>query len=238
MKDKERKDYNLLIGKDVHWDFVFLDDCFDHWDGFKGMTGTIVQFHTQDEWENELQDYIDNDGLLDIWKEWVYHWNITQSYSDWCDDVKDLDGISALYDTGYNHYSWLQEWCEIASEKDEVEYDSDYTNCVWGWRCFERKMLEDSYWEWTVEENFKKFKSLYIRYELPNDEREDVRKAKERLKKLVLAGYFNEVQVDEYLVKIKVPKDARKFLQENEEKVSEREAKRLAEKIDKDDTTN
>jgi hypothetical protein len=48
-------------------------------------------------------------------------------------------------------------------------------------------MLEDSYREWTVEENFKKFKSLYIRYELPNDERNDIADAKKRLKELVLA---------------------------------------------------
>ena len=237
MQDNREK-LNILIWKDHNGEFVFLDEAFKHSDWFMWLVGTIMAFHTQDEWENELDNYIDCDWLLDLWKEWVYHWNITQSYDDWCDAVRDEDWISVLYDTGYNYKSRLEEWCEIAAERDWIDYDSEYSDCRGGGRCFDRKMLEDSYREWTVEGNFKKFKSLYIRYELPNDEKNDIADAKKRLKELVLAWYFTAEQVDDYLVKIKVPRDAKKFLDENKEKISKREAENLVKKIDEDDTND
>jgi hypothetical protein len=48
-------------------------------------------------------------------------------------------------------------------------------------------MLFNAFREWTVEDNYKLFKDLYIEYELPNDEQNDIREAKERLKELTLA---------------------------------------------------
>jgi hypothetical protein len=50
-------------------------------------------------------------------------------------------------------------------EETWVHKTSEFSDCVWWWRCFDEKMLKKENWEWVEEENFNKFVELYNEYE-------------------------------------------------------------------------
>ena len=235
---EKRQKVNMFVWKDKNWCYVFVDDAFKHSDWFKGLCWSIFEFHTEDEADRALEDYVYNtDDLLFIYTDMFRAGKISrsESFDDWRDRVYEQDWYSTIYDGSYQWEDWLKDAVYYAGEKEWVDYAVKCTNCVWWWRCIHRDMLNYDYWDYVIDDNFKKLKELYKEYEQDNDDREDVKKAKERLKELVQVWYFTEKEVDACLKKFKNPDNARVFLEMNKEQMNKRERENLLKKIDKDD---
>lgn len=167
-RQNDRQELNILIGKNKYWEYVFLEDAFKHSDWFKWLTWTIMEFHTEDEYEQAKENYIDSWDLKYLRKEAVANDSTEESYEDWKQEVIDEDD-QLVYDTSYRTAYRIDDALKII---DEHEYEetwvhatSEFSNCVWWWRCFDEEMLRRNYRERVDEKNFKTFKKLFIEYE-------------------------------------------------------------------------
>ena len=163
MENRIWKHYNILIGKNKYNEFIFLDEAFKYQYWFKWLVWTKYMFHTEEEAEKELTDYLNNDWVLELWKEAVAWWHTYSSYSDYVDDFE--WDYSIIYDQSGIYDNHVIDAIEIASEKDWIDYDRDYSSCVWWWRIFDEEEINEEYYEWIIEENFNILKNLYKEYE-------------------------------------------------------------------------
>lgn len=161
MEWKTSQLYNLLIGKSKDWEYIFLEEAFSYGkDWLKGLTWNTFEFLTQ--WD--LDRRIDNYDWLELWKEAVYHWNCTQWYDDWVEEVKDnWDAENTVIDSSYYKEDWLKEAMERASWLEG--YDYEYSDCRGGWRIFKIEMLSEDYYEYVIPNNLKTLRDLYFKYE-------------------------------------------------------------------------
>lgn len=160
MTDREETKYNLFIGKSKDWEYIFLEEAFKYGrDWMKGLTWSSFEFLTQYELDKRIDDY----DWLELWKEAVYHWNYTNSYQDWKDEVLDnWDAEMTVRDNSYEWEEWLEKAMKYASEQEG--YDYEYSDCRWGWRIFEPEHLQEDYYEYFIPENLEKLKELYKEY--------------------------------------------------------------------------
>ena len=56
---KKETNYNLFIGKTLDWTYVFLENAFKYDDWMKGLTGFELEFHTQEEADESLENLFD-----------------------------------------------------------------------------------------------------------------------------------------------------------------------------------
>ena len=160
---RQGRDYHILIGKDKYWDYIFLDDAFQYSDWFKWLTGTRMQFHTEEEYEDAKRRTVDEWWLRDLRVEAVKADRTDEGLEEWSQDV--IDEWYQVWDDSYRWEWWVEEWLDIINEIEWTDYDSDYSECTWWGRCFEEDMLKRSYWERVVPINFRTLKRLYNLYE-------------------------------------------------------------------------
>lgn len=152
--------FNLFIGKSKDWEYIFLEESFMYKDWMSGLTWTLFEFLTQYELDKRIDDY----DWLDLWKEAVYHWNCTESYQDWKDEILDnWDAEMTVRDNSYEWEEWLEEAMKYASEQEG--YDYEYSDCRWWWRIFDEENIKEDYYEYFIPENLKKLQEQYREYE-------------------------------------------------------------------------
>ena len=191
---RQAEQYHIHIWKNKEWNYIFLDEAFKYDDWLQWLCWTAMQFHTEDEYEEAKQNYIDSWDLLYLRKEAVQAERTTNSYEEWLEEVIENDEC-LVYDDSYRCSYRIDEALEII---DEHEYEetwihatSEFSDCVWWWRCFDKKMLDKNYRERIEEENFEKFKELYEKYEKPNDDKYTLEEAKKRFKELYNIWIFD-----------------------------------------------
>ena len=162
---RESQEYNILIGKDKYWDYIFLDEAFKYKDGMKWLCWTRMQFHTEDEYEDAKQRVIDDGRLRDLWVEAVKANKTDYSLEEWSQEI--IDEWYSPYDDSYRWKEWVYEWLKIINEIEWTEYEQDYSDCTGWWRMFDEEMLKRGYWEWVYPINFRLFKRLFYTYEKP-----------------------------------------------------------------------
>lgn len=153
--------FNLFIGKSKDWEYIFLEEAFKYGrDWMKGLTWSTFEFLTQ----YDLDERIDNYDWMELRKDAVYHWNCTDSYQDWVEEVKDnWDAEATVKDDSYCNEQWLKGAMDVARQHEERDYE--YSDCRGGWRIFEHEMLSEDYYEYVIPENLKTLRSLYYKYE-------------------------------------------------------------------------
>ena len=154
--------YNLFIGKSKDWEYIFLDEAFRYGkDWMKGLTWNTFEFLTQYDLDKCIDDY----DWLELWKEAVYHWNCTDGYEDWVDEVKsNWDAEMTVRDDSYSWEERLEKAMKYANEKEERDYE--YSDCRWGWRMFDEENIKEDYYEYFIPENLKKLQELYEKYDI------------------------------------------------------------------------
>lgn len=192
---RQAEQFHILIWKDREWDYIFLDEAFKYDDWLQWLCWTRMQFHTEDEYEEAKQNYIDSWDLLYLRKDAVQAGRKTDSYEDWLEEVIENDECF-VYDDSYRCSYRIDEALEIIDKHEYKETwihkTSEFSDCVWWWRCFDKKMLDKNYRERIEEENFEKFKELYEKYEKPNDDRETIEKAHKRFVELYKSKVFDD----------------------------------------------
>lgn len=164
---RNETNYNLFIWKTIDWTYVFLEDAFKYTDDetkkvwLKGLTGFELEFHTQEEAEESLENLFDGDGY-DFYLEYLKHNRPNDvSYDDWCDMVRDEK--ESDYDDSYCNKECVQNAMEYANEKEWADYE--LTNCIgWG-RHFNDENIKAENYEYFIEENLKTLQKLYKEYE-------------------------------------------------------------------------
>lgn len=162
MKDERTSQtYNLFIGKSNDWEYVFLEEAFKYGkDWMKGLTWSTFEFLTQWDLDKRIEDY----DWLELWKEAVYHWNYTDSYQDYVEEVKDnWDAEATVKDDSYCNEQWLKDAMDVARQHELEDYE--YSDCRGGWRIFNHEMLSERYYEYVIPANLKILRDLYYKYE-------------------------------------------------------------------------
>ena len=158
--EKEETIYNCFIGKSKDGEYIFLEDAFRYPDGFKWLTWTIFKFLTEYELDRRIREY----DWLELWQEAVFHWNCTQGYDDWVEEIKDIwEARQIVRDNSYENAEWTQGAMSVARQNEQKEYE--YSDCIGGWRIFEHKMLSEDYYEYFIPENLRLLRNLYYKYE-------------------------------------------------------------------------
>lgn len=208
---RKEKKFNILLGKDRYGDYVFLDDAFKYSDGMQGLCWTRMRFHTEEEYERDKQNMIDDGYLKEFRQDAVKNDKTEQSYEDWCEDALS-ESDNWVYDDSYRYHSRLEEWLEIINKKEWTEYTTDYSDCSWGWRMFDKSYLNKENWERVYTKNFNKFVKLYEKYEKPNDDRNTITKARKRLQELYAVWLFTTELAKMYNEEINNPEYAEQWL--------------------------
>lgn len=159
MTDREEKRYDLFIGKLKNGGYNFLEYAFKHWDGFKGLVWYELEFLT----EEMLDERWDNCDWEDLRREAVHAWKTELGLDDWVNNIERWDGRQSILDDSYCSYDCVNEAMEMASERDEVEYE--YTDCSWWRRCFDGTSIKEDSYEWYIPENLELLQKLYKEYE-------------------------------------------------------------------------
>ena len=85
---RNAKEYNLFIGKTKDGTYLFLEESFsyDYDNKFKGLTGYELEFHTEDESRESLEDFLMDGDSYDCYIEYLKRETSQDvSYDDWCD---------------------------------------------------------------------------------------------------------------------------------------------------------
>ena len=159
---RTEKTYNLFIWKTNDWTYLFLEDAFRYWDDWMHwLTGFEMEFHTDEEWEQSLDDLFDWDGY-DFYLEYLKCNRPNDiSYNDWCDMVRDEKDSD--YDDSFSGYSCVEDALEYASKKEDIDYT--LTNCIGCWRHFNDENVKTEYYEYYIPKNLKLLQKLYKEYE-------------------------------------------------------------------------
>lgn len=165
MKNETR--YNLFIGKTIDWTYLFLEDSFEYIDEetkkvwLKGLTGFELEFHTEEEGEESLQELFDGEWY-DFYLEYLKHNRPNDvSYNDRCDLVRDEK--SNDYDDSFCSLGCVQDAIDYANEQEGENYE--ITNCIWCGRHFNEENIKSEYYEYYIEENLQLLQKLYKKYE-------------------------------------------------------------------------
>ena len=166
---RQTKEFHILIWKNQYWEYVFLDEAFkyDDW-SLQWLTWTCMLFHTEDEYEEAKENYVRSWDLLYLRKEAVQAWSTEASYEDRAEEVLENDEC-LVYDDSYRCKWRIDDALEIIDkheyENSWIHATSEFSDCTWWWRCFNKEMLNLDYWIRVEWDNFKKFKKLYKEYE-------------------------------------------------------------------------
>ena len=127
-----RTNYNKIIGK--KWDaYYFLDDTFKYSDNSKWATVTTMERLTPDEMEKRIDEHDRKEDRKNaVQKNWT-----TKGLYDYVDDMDDEEKQNEVRDSSYC-YIYGEGWTlgEMLGE--------GYSDCVWGWRCFDLEMCDPS----------------------------------------------------------------------------------------------
>lgn len=162
-----RNKFNLFIWKSKDWEYIFLEEAFNHQDGMSGLTGNSFEFHTEMQ-KNEMDDdYLyDSDGEY-LFCEYIKNMHdYNTSFNDWVEMCKDEHPNGVAYDDSYCDEDWLQEAMKYASEQEG--YDYEYSDCRGGWRMFNDENTKEDYYEYFIPENLKVLQEMYREYEESN----------------------------------------------------------------------
>lgn len=161
---RNAKEYNLFIGKTKDGTYLFLEESFSYDDDnkFKGLTGYELEFHTEDEGRESLEDFLMDGDSYDYYIEYLKRETPQDvSYDDWCDMVRDEKETD--YDDSFCNKQWVIDAIKYANEKEGEEYY--YTNCISCWRLFKDETIQVENFEYCIPENLKLLQQLYAEYE-------------------------------------------------------------------------
>lgn len=133
--DRKQINYYKPVGiKDGS--IYFLDYVFDHFDGFRGATGTVLDPITKDYINNiSNEDWIDYSK--EIWVEAVKSGSTEDSLEDFAEQIKTSSEIDGLKFPGHD-YSYFELHDEASKYFDN---DVETFNCSGGGRCFNLELL-------------------------------------------------------------------------------------------------
>lgn len=159
-----RNKFNLFIWKSKDWEYIFLEESFNHKDGMSGLTGNSFEFHTEMQ-KNEMDDdYLYDSDWEYLFCEYIKNMHdYNTSFNDWVEMCKDEHPNGVAYDDSYCDEEWLQEAMKYASEQEG--YDYEYSDCRWWWRMFDEENIKEDYYEYFIPENLKKLQEQYREYE-------------------------------------------------------------------------
>lgn len=200
----------MLIGKDKEWAYVIVDYSFKDWNFF-WLTWTKMLFHTEQEYEQDKENYIDNWCLKELWQEAVKSDNTELWYDERAEDVIEEEWTDLVYDSSYRCEYWIDDVIELIDKHEWWHATSEFSDCIGGWRCFNQEMLDMDYWEWVDKENFKKFKKLYNEFEKPNDDKAEKERARQRLKDLYTTWLFSQEEAKELWIELLDLEKAKEF---------------------------
>jgi hypothetical protein len=133
MAHKE-KNYSKLLGKTENGEYVFVDNIFDHGDGFCGATGIILVPISKQEYDERMSVENFKDRYEDIWRDVVSNGNTVESLEDWCQSILDSEGEDVVFDLSYRDRYW-DELRELGLSEEEYPV----FECIGGGRCFTSK---------------------------------------------------------------------------------------------------
>jgi len=133
--NKEQINYYKPVGiKDGS--IYFLDYVFNHTDGFKGATGTVLDPITPE----YIKDITTEDWIeysRDLWRSAVETNSTEASLEDYAKLIQEDSEISGLLYPGHdNSYSELYD-----EAKKHFDYEVETFNCCGGGRCFSLELL-------------------------------------------------------------------------------------------------
>ena len=133
--NKEQINYYKPVGiKDGS--IYFLDYVFNHADGFKGATGTVLDPITP----KYIKDITTEDWIeysRDLWRSAVETNSTEASLEDYAKLIQEDSEISGLLYPGHdNSYSELYD-----EAKKHFDYEVETFNCCGGGRCFNLELL-------------------------------------------------------------------------------------------------
>lgn len=145
MKDEKR--IGKLVGRIGEYYYI-CDTIFNHNDGLKGATATILRAVPQAEYgcriDPENSDTLDR--FEDYWIEQVKAGQTKDSLKDWVEFVLSTDGDEAVFDmSGYEYWDMLREGGLGLTEEDYPVFE-----CVGGGRAFSKNMEFDEVFDKTV----------------------------------------------------------------------------------------
>jgi hypothetical protein len=133
--NKEQINYYKPVGiKDGS--IYFLDYVFNHADGFRGATGTVLDPITSEYIKNITnEDWVEYSR--DLWKSAVETGSTEDSLEDYAKLIQEDSEISGLLYPGHdNSYSELYD-----EAKKHFDYEVETFNCCGGGRCFDLELL-------------------------------------------------------------------------------------------------
>jgi len=159
--------YNLFIWKTIDWTYVFLGDAFKYTDDetkkvwLKGLTGFELEFHTQEDADESLENLFDGEWF-DFYIQYLQRTEDPNcTYYDRQEQVK--SERDSDYDESYCNEKCVRDALEYANEKEWEDYE--YTNCIWCWRHINEENTKAENYEYFIKENLEKLQALYKEYE-------------------------------------------------------------------------
>lgn len=133
--DRKEINYNKPVGiKDGS--IYFLNYVFDHFDGFRGATGTVLDPITKDYIDNiSNEDWIEYSR--DLWKSAVETNSTENSLEDFSEQIKADSEIDGLKFPGHD-YSYFELHDEA---KKHFDSNVETFHCCGGGRCFNLELL-------------------------------------------------------------------------------------------------
>lgn len=129
-----------LVGR-IDCYYYFCDYLFNHKDGFKGATATVLRPVSREDYEQRTDPY-DSDTLEyfeECWKGAVQAGTTTEGLETWVKEVLAVDGDEAVFDfSGYDYWDDLRDAVPELTEEDYPVFE-----CVGGGRSFRPDMQWD-----------------------------------------------------------------------------------------------
>ena len=149
-----RTQIGKLVGR-IDNKYYICDTLFEHADGFKGATATVLCPVSRAVYENrtdpENADTIEY--FEECWKGAVQAGVTTESLGAWVEMVLDLDGDKAVFDfSGFAYWDFLRETVPELTEEDYPVFE-----CIGGGRSFSPDMKWDKIYD---EELWQRIKAI------------------------------------------------------------------------------
>lgn len=99
-----RTAYNEVIGYTPDGDVIILHDTFDHGNGFRGATGSILELISQERYDQDTSDEALEEQAEELWRQDAGSTNgTTKSLEEWAEEAHD-DLVELVYDSSYSAY--------------------------------------------------------------------------------------------------------------------------------------
>lgn len=145
-----------LVGR-IDSEYYFCDTLFEHADGFKGATATVLYPVTRENYESRIdpEDYDTIGYFEDCWRGAVQAGTTTKGLEPWVEEILETGGDEAVFDmSGYDYWDDLREAIPKLTEEDYPVFE-----CVGGGRSFSPDMKWDEIYDEDLWQQIKKIET-------------------------------------------------------------------------------